>query len=184
MQSVDGDSVQRGVVEDDDGVGVEGEALQGEEAVVGLDDDVGCFVLVGKHRVRLHQFLAVPIVERFQEVGAHAGAGASRDGVAQHEALEGIRSVSLPVDHVHDLLLHALRLRVAARPVVTGAAARVGDVHILLVVEVAVFRVLNGVDDSRLEVEEQRPWDVVLVVSLVEEDVLAIARVAVGGVLL
>ena len=43
---------------------------------------------------------------------------------------------------------------------------------------------MDRVDDPRLEVEQERPRDVVLVVGLVEEDILAIARLVVRGVLL
>ena len=56
--------------------------------------------------------------------------------------------------------------------------------EVLRVVEVSVFRVLDGVDDARLEIEEQSAGHVVVVVRLVEEDILAVARVAVRGVLL
>ena len=57
------------------------------------------------------------------------GTGASRDGVAQDETLERVGPVRLPVDHVHDLLLHALRLGVSRRPVVSRAAAAVECTH-------------------------------------------------------
>ena len=43
------DAVQRGVIQDDDRVGVQRETLQGEKRVVGLHHDVGRLVLVGKH---------------------------------------------------------------------------------------------------------------------------------------
>ena len=36
------------------------EPLQGEQGVVGLDHHITHLILVGEHRVRLHQFLGVP----------------------------------------------------------------------------------------------------------------------------
>jgi len=56
------------------------------------------------------------------------------------------------------------------------------DVEVLRVVEVLVGSTLNRVDDSRLQVDEERARNIVLVVSLVEKDVLAV--VALHGVLL
>jgi len=35
----------------------------------------------------------------------HAGARAARDGVAEHEALERVAAVRLPVDHLHQLVV-------------------------------------------------------------------------------
>jgi hypothetical protein len=49
VQALDGDAVQRGVVQHDDGVGVLREALEREQRVVGLHDHVAGLALVGEH---------------------------------------------------------------------------------------------------------------------------------------
>ena len=67
-------------------------------------------------------------------------------------------------------------------PVVAGAASMPRHKEILRVVEVRVEPVLNAVDDSRLQVDEERAWDVMLVIRLIEEDIFAV--VALRGVLL
>ena len=103
--------------------------------------------------------------------------------MAQDETLERVGAVRLAVDHVHDLLLDLFGLGVAAGPVVSRASSVGRDEKVLHVIQVSVLGVLDRVDDARLQVEEKRARDVVIVVRLVEEDVLAVARVAVRGVL-
>jgi hypothetical protein len=49
VEALHGNAVQRGVVEDHDGVGVVREALEREQRVVGLHDDVAALALVGEH---------------------------------------------------------------------------------------------------------------------------------------
>jgi hypothetical protein len=49
-----------------------------------------------------------------------------------------------------------------------------GDIEVLWVVQVLVEPVLYGVDDTGLQVDEERARDVVLIISLVEEDVLPV----------
>jgi hypothetical protein len=53
-----------------------------------------------------------------------------------------------------------------------------GDVEVLGVVEVAVEPVLDAVDDARLQVDQQRARDVVLVVRLVEKHILPVVSVS------
>jgi hypothetical protein len=72
-------------------------------------------------------------------------------------------------------LVTEANLMVATGPVVSGSSTVVSHKHILMVVEVAVLAVLNAVDHSWLQINEQRPRNVVLIVRLVEEHVLAIA---------
>lgn len=66
-----------------------------------------------------------------------------------HEALKRLRTIGLPVDHVHDLLLKFLSLRVAARPAVPRAAPLLRDEDIFGIVEVGVMGLLDGIDDLR-----------------------------------
>ncbi len=71
-----------------------------------------------------------------------------------------------------------LTLAVALRPLVACASALLGHEYVFGVVEAPVGAVDDTVDDSRLEVDQHRPGDIVVIVCLVEEDILAvIARV-------
>ena len=49
-----------------------------------------------------------------------------------------------------------------------------GDVEVLWVVQVLIEPILDGVDDTGLQVDEERARDVVLVISLIEEDILPV----------
>ena len=48
-------------------VSVLGEPLQGQEGVVGLHDHVTHLILVGEHRIGLHQLLRIPGDQRERE---------------------------------------------------------------------------------------------------------------------
>jgi hypothetical protein len=52
------------------------------------------------------------------------------------------------------------------------------DVEVFWVVEIRVETVLNTVDDSRLEINEESSWNVMLIISLVEEDVLSVLSIS------
>lgn len=49
-----------------------------------------------------------------------------------------------------------------------------GNVEILRIVEIRVEAILNGVDDSRLQVNQEGTRDVMLVIRLVEEHIFAV----------
>lgn len=49
-----------------------------------------------------------------------------------------------------------------------------GDIEVLWVVQVLVEPILDGVDDSGLQVDEECARDVVLIISLVEENILPV----------
>ena len=66
MKSIGANSGEGFVVEDDDRVGVVGETLEGEERVVGLDDDVGSSG-IGKDGISLNEFFRIAIVETFED---------------------------------------------------------------------------------------------------------------------
>lgn len=57
-------------------------------------------------------------------------------------------------------------LREAAGPVISCSSSVLREVDVLGVVQVSVGRVQDGVDDARLQVQENGSGDVVLVVSL------------------
>jgi hypothetical protein len=179
VQAVGGNVGEGAVVEDDDRVGVLGEAAHGEDAVVGVDDDVARVGGVGEDGVGLDDLFGEAVVEALEEERTQAGAGTAGDGVQQHEALEGVATVGLAVDHLHDFLVDGLAGLVAIAPVVAGADAGLANVEVFGVVDVAVGAGLDAVDDAGLEVDEDGAGDVAGVVALVVEDVFAVT--ALGG---
>lgn len=64
---------------------------------------------------------------------------------------------------------------IPASPVVSSSTSVICDKHILVIVQVPVLTILNTVDDAGLQINKERPWNVVLIISLVEEHILAIA---------
>jgi hypothetical protein len=108
-------------------------------------------------------------------VQAFVGTSNDRDDSRSH--LERVGALCLAIDHLHDLLVDALGRGVTHGPVVARSAAILGDKDVLRIVEVAMRCGLDPVDDARFEVEHDGARDVVLVVGLVEEDVLAVAAV-------
>ena len=86
-------------------------------------------------------------------------------------------SIGLSIDHLKNFVLHALPAGVALCPVVSGSAAIRRHENIFRVVQIRVIAHLDAVDDTRFEVDEQTAGDVVIVVSLVEEDVFAVVSV-------
>ena len=62
--------------------------------------------------------------------------------------------------------LNASSFLVTGSPVIAGASAMLGEIHILGIVQLGVGRIENGGDDARLQVEKNRARDVMFVVSL------------------
>lgn len=182
MQAVRGYQVQGCVVQHHHAVRILSQPLKCEERVVGLDHHVAHLVLVGKHRVGLHQLLGVPVIQPFQEVGAQARACPPSDGVTQHEALQTVTAIRLPVYDVKDVLVDLLSLGESTGPVVASSSSVLSQVDVLRVVELGVGGVEDGVDHPGLQVQQHGPRDVVLIIGLVEKDVLAVR--ALGGELL
>jgi hypothetical protein len=180
VELVLGDAVEGGVVEDDDRVGVLGEAAKGEEGVVGLDDDVAlASIVVGEDRVGLYKLLGEAVIKLLEEVAAEATAGTAGDRVEEHKALKGIATIRLAVKDVENVFAEGGASGMTLGPVVAGATAILGDKDVLRIIEVGVGGGGDAVDDAGLEVEEDGAGDVVLVVSLVKKDILAVA--ALGG---
>jgi len=155
-------------------VGVLRQPSQAQQAVVGLDDDVAVLG-VRKDAVRLDELLREAVVEALEHEGAQAGAGAARNRVQQHEALERVGAVGLAVNHVEDVLVHLLAHAVAHAPVVARAAAFLVDVEVLRVVDVLVRARLDRLEHPRLQIQQNGARDVARIVGLVEEDILAVA---------
>jgi hypothetical protein len=66
-------------------------------------------------------------------------------------------------------------LVITTGPVIASSTTMVCNKHILVIVQVAVLAVLNAVDDTRLQVNKQCSWNIVFIICLVKEDILAIS---------
>ena len=172
FEPVHSNMVQSDVVQDDDTVRVERKSLQGQQAVVGLHDHVTIQLLVGEDRVGLDEFLGESVVQLLEEVGAHARVCASGDGVQNHEAFQGVSAFGLALDHVHSLLLYCFCLTVVRSSVIACTATFFAYEDVLGVVERGEVQGLDTVDHPRLQADQQRTRDVVLVVRLVKNTTL------------
>lgn len=137
-------------------------------------------MLVGEDGVGLDQLFGEVVTHVLHDVAAHAAAGASRDGVRDHEALEGVGALGLPEDHVEDLLLVRVALVEAGSPVVACAASFLAHPDVFRVVKVALFGAHDVVDDPGLEVKHDGPGDILVGVGLVEKHVLTVVDELVG----
>ena len=66
-------------------------------------------------------------------------------------------------------------------PVVSRATTVFADVEVLRVVEAGVQAILDAIDNTRLQIDQQSTRNVMLIVSLIEEDIFTV--VALRGVL-
>jgi hypothetical protein len=125
--------------------------------------------------VSLNEFLGIPIVESFEEVASHAASRSSRDGMTEHESFEAVRPVGLTVDHVQHFLRDALGSGVSHGPIVSCATTFRVHIDVFGIVEVAMIPRANLVDHAGFEVDQNRTGDILVVVGLVEEHILAVA---------
>lgn len=86
--------------------------------------------------------------------------------MAHHKALQRVAAIRLAINHVHNIVDLLARLNVPARPVVAGAPPLSVDEKVLGVVKTTVVARADPVDDTVLEVEEDRTGDVMLVIGL------------------
>ena len=93
----------------------------------------------------------------------------------RNSCLERITALSFSVYHLHYFFVYFLAISISLCPVVSCSAAVFGHEYVFWVVKVCVRRCKYVVDNTRLEVDEYSTWNVVFIVCLVEEDILAIA---------
>ena len=100
------------------------------------------------------------------------------------EALQTVRPVGLAIDHIDDLLLDTLALRIPTRPIIPRTTSFFGNVNIFRVIQLRICAILYSIDDSGFQVDEERPGHVVVIVSLVEEHILAVLDLVTDSILL
>lgn len=64
--------------------------------------------------------------------------------------------------------------RLTCSPIVSGTASMFRNVEVLRVVQILIRSSLNPIDNSGLQIDQESPRDVVLIVSLVEKDIFAV----------
>ena len=100
------------------------------------------------------------------------------------EALQTVRPVGLAIDHIDDLLLDTLALRIPTRPIIPRTTSFFGNVNIFRVIQLRICAILYSIDDSGFQVDEEGPGHVVVIVSLVEEHILAVLDLVTDSILL
>jgi hypothetical protein len=172
------DVVDRFVVKHDGNVGVLEEGMGGEHGVVGLHDgggDLGRWV-GAESKLGL---LAVVNGETLEEEGAETGAGATADGVEDHEALETGALVGELTEAVEREVDDLLANGVVATSVVVGCIFLAGD-ELLGVVELAVGAGADFIDYGGLEIKVDGARHVLAGAGLGEEGVEGVIATADG----
>lgn len=72
MKTIHSNTVQSCVVQNNNTISIQCQALQSEQGVVGLDNNITCLHLVWEDTVGLHKLLAVSIIECLKKVRAHS----------------------------------------------------------------------------------------------------------------
>lgn len=153
-------------------VGVLDELMDGEGGVVGLDDGVGDLG-GGDDGEGHHDAVGVLLAELGDEEGAHAGARATAEGVADLEALEAVAGLGLLAADVEDGVDELGTLGVVTlRPVVAGAS--LAEDEVVGAEDLAVRAGADGVHRAGLEVHKDRAGNVAAASRLVEVDVDAL----------
>merc|ERR1712072_907849 len=178
VEAATADVVQGLVVKHDGDVGVLEEGVGGEHGVVGLDDgggDLGGWVGAESEL----GLLAVVDGETLEEQGAETGAGATADGVEDHEALETGALVGKLTEAVEREVDDLLANGVVATSVVVGCILLAGD-ELLGVVELTVGAGADLIDHGGLKIEVDAAGHVLASAGLGEEGVEGVIATADG----
>ena len=92
-----------------------------------------------------------------------------------NSCLERITALGFSVYHFHHFFVYFLAISVALSPVISCTTSILGHEYVFWVIKVCIRGCEYVVDNTGLEIDEYGTWDVVFIVCLVEEDVLAIA---------
>lgn len=172
-QPVDGDPIERRVVQDNHRVGVERQPFERQNRIVRLHHNIALVGPTREDRISLYEFLRIMIIEGCEEVAPHTRSRPPGNGVAQHEPLERVGVVGLAIDHVDDLFAVFFALSKATGPIVARSTAFLRYKGIFRIEEFLV-RVCEFVDDARFQIDQQSARHVPVVVALVKENVFAI----------
>jgi len=186
LEGAEANVIQSFVVDAHGLVGVLDELMDGQGGVVGLDDGVGDLGRRDDGEGH-HDAVGVLLAELGDEQGAHTGARATAEGVADLEALEAVARLGLLAADVEDGVDELGTLGVVTlRPVVAGSGLTEDEV--VGAEDLAVGASADGVHRAGLEVHQDRARDIAAAGRLVEVDVdalqleVGVALVGAGGI--
>jgi len=88
--------------------------------------------------------------------------------------LKGIAPIRFPVNHLHNLLVNLFTSLIPITPNVAGTHAILAYVKVLGIINILVGPRLDPVNNTRLEIDQDRSRDVSGVVALVVKDIFAV----------
>src|SRR5690606_33110775 len=88
--------------------------------------------------------------------------------------LQGVRPFRLPLNHIHHLLTKNLPLCEPSSPVISSTPTIRRDKDVLRVEQPPMRGAHDGIHHSWLKINHNRPRYVVIIISLVEEDILPV----------
>jgi hypothetical protein len=63
---------------------------------------------------------------------------------------------------------------ITTSPIISCTSSMIRNEDILMIVEISIFTILDAVNHSRLEVDQQCSWYVVLIISLIEKHIFPV----------
>lgn len=150
LQPINCDFVKGLIVKHNDRIWIVDESFQRKDWVVGLDDYIRRFGLIGEHWVRRNDFFRVLIVELFEEITSQTASCSTCDWMENQKSFKRLGAIGLTIDHVDDFLLEFFSLGVAAGPTVTSTTSLLGNENIFGIVQVWIWARLNCIDDLEL----------------------------------
>ena len=186
LEGPEADIVESLVIDAEDLISGLDELVDGEGAVVWLDDGVRN-LWRWDDGVGGEDTIWVLFTELVEEEGTKTRAGTTTEGVDELEALESIAGLGLLTDDIEDGLSEFLTFGVVTLGPVVASAALAED-EVVWAEELTVLAGTDGVHGTWLKVDEDSTWDVLAAGGLVVVDVdaleleIAVAVVAAGWV--
>jgi hypothetical protein len=186
LEGPEADVVEGFVIDAEDLIGGLDELVDGEGAVVWLDDGIRN-LWRWDDGVGGEDTIWVLFTELVEEEGTKAGSGTTTEGVDELEALESIAGLGLLTDDVEDGLSEFLTFGVVTlSPVVAGTA--LAEDEVVWAEELTVLTSTDRVHGTWFKVDEDSTWDVLAAGGFVVVNVdaleleIAVAVVAAGWV--
>lgn len=199
MKSVGGNPGQSTVIKNHHRISILSQSSHRQQAVVRMNHDVSRVGSIRENRVGLDELLGESIIEPLQQERSKSRTRTTSNRMQHHKSLnvpasanvllvapfmrpcprptylEGVTSVGLAVDHLHNILMNTLARLVTLTPVVGSSDAILAHKEVLGIVNVLVRAGLDTIDHSGLQINEDGAGDVARVVGLVEKHIFAIA---------
>ena len=150
-----------------------------------MNNNIGnIFILVRKYRICRYYFFREFLIQFLKKETSQSTACTTRNGMQYNKSFKTIGTISFPINHIHNLFLDKFALRVSTCPVVAGPTAFLRYVYIFRIVQLRIGAILYSVDDPGLQVNEYRSWDIMIIISLIEEHIFPIFNLITYSILL